>query len=335
MEWSIRSERKWWLCWVCFWYWTLRFRFRARLFAGDRSDRFRDRHRRFRRRDRRRDCFHQEYGDGSHSRRRQRTSAVFTPFPTLRRATMRLGLRQRDFQRPFNQNVCSRVGQQQQLNFSLKVGETSHNRGSHRSSAADRSHVVGAHRTGGIARPCANCLSNGRDWTSLAVLQPGVKAIETQMSYATSARGNRGFGGEMTISGQRSTFNNYRIDGISVNDYAMAAPGNVIGVVLGVDAIQEFSGLDRRLPRGIWPRHRRRRERDQPLGNQPVPRRRVRIPEKQRIGLARLLYEGRRAAANSPLQAQSVWRFSGCAHHQGQAVRLRGLRRAAPVEGYS
>jgi hypothetical protein len=47
----------------------------------------------------------------------------------------------------------------------------------------------------------------------------------------------------MTVSGQRSSLNNYRIDGISVNDYAMAAPGNVIGVVLGVDAVQEFRVL--------------------------------------------------------------------------------------------
>jgi hypothetical protein len=84
---------------------------------------------------------------------------------------------------------------------------------------------------------------NGRDWTSLAVLQPGVKPIETQMAFATSARGNRGFGGELTVSGQRSTFNNYRIDGIAVGDYAMSSPGNVIGVVLGVDSIQEFSVL--------------------------------------------------------------------------------------------
>ncbi len=89
---------------------------------------------------------------------------------------------------------------------------------------------------------------NGRDWTSLAQLQPGVKLIQTQMAFATSARGNRGFGGEMTISGQRSTYNNYRIDGISVNDYAMAAPGNVIGIVLGVDAIQEFSVLTSGFP---------------------------------------------------------------------------------------
>jgi outer membrane receptor for Fe3+-dicitrate len=84
---------------------------------------------------------------------------------------------------------------------------------------------------------------NGRDWTALATLHPGVNLIETQMDYATSARGNRGFGAELTISGQRTTNNNYRLDGISVNDYANSGPGNVLGAALGVDAIQEFSVL--------------------------------------------------------------------------------------------
>ena len=84
---------------------------------------------------------------------------------------------------------------------------------------------------------------NGRDWTSLATLNPGVNLIETQVDYAQSARGNRGFGAELTISGQRTTNNNYRLDGTSVNDYANSGPGNVIGAALGVDAIQEFSVL--------------------------------------------------------------------------------------------
>jgi hypothetical protein len=84
---------------------------------------------------------------------------------------------------------------------------------------------------------------NGRDWTSLATLHPGVNLIENQVDYAQSARGNRGFGAELTISGQRTTGNNYRLDAISVNDYANSGPGNVIGAALGVDAIQEFSVL--------------------------------------------------------------------------------------------
>jgi len=71
---------------------------------------------------------------------------------------------------------------------------------------------------------------NGRDWTSLATLQPGVNGIESQMSYDTAARGNRGFGAELTVSGQRPTQNNYRLDGVSINDYANSGPGNVIGI---------------------------------------------------------------------------------------------------------
>jgi hypothetical protein len=139
------------------------------------------------------------------------------------------------------------VGQQMQLNFSLKVGQT--NTEVRVTEAAPQVELTSSAVTGQVESETVRELPlNGRDWTSLATLQPGVKVIQTQMAFATSARGNRGFGGEMTVSGQRSTFNNYRIDGITVNDYAMAAPGNVIGLVLGVDAIQEFSVLTSGFP---------------------------------------------------------------------------------------
>jgi hypothetical protein len=85
---------------------------------------------------------------------------------------------------------------------------------------------------------------NGRSWTDLAALQPGVDSIHTQPSFSTGAdRGNRGFGQQLTISGARPQQNNYRLDGISLNDYANGAPGSVLGGNLGVDAIQEFSVL--------------------------------------------------------------------------------------------
>ena len=85
---------------------------------------------------------------------------------------------------------------------------------------------------------------NGRSWTDLAALQPGVSTIQTQPSFATGAdRGNRGFGQQLTISGARPQQNNYRLDGISLNDYANGAPGSVLGGNMGVDAIQEFSVL--------------------------------------------------------------------------------------------
>src|ERR1700738_1712984 len=85
---------------------------------------------------------------------------------------------------------------------------------------------------------------NGRSWTDLAALQPGVSTIQTQPSFASgSNRGNRGFGQELTISGARPQQNNYRLDGVSLNDYANGAPGSVLGGNLGVDGIQEFSVL--------------------------------------------------------------------------------------------
>jgi hypothetical protein len=85
---------------------------------------------------------------------------------------------------------------------------------------------------------------NGRSWTDLAALSPGVDTIHTQVDFsAGSDRGNRGFGQQLSISGARPQQNNYRLDGVSLNDYANGAPGSVLGGNLGVDAIQEFSVL--------------------------------------------------------------------------------------------
>jgi len=84
---------------------------------------------------------------------------------------------------------------------------------------------------------------NGRDWTLLAALEPGVHTIEAQTAIAAGSNGreDRGWGAEMAIGGGRPQQNNYRLDGISVNDFTGNGPGNVVGSILGTDAIQEFS----------------------------------------------------------------------------------------------
>jgi hypothetical protein len=75
-------------------------------------------------------------------------------------------------------------------------------------------------------------------------LQPGVDALSSdQANTGSKDRARRGYGAELTISGTRPSQNNYRIDGISVNDYANGGPGSVEGSTLGVDAVQEFSVL--------------------------------------------------------------------------------------------
>ncbi len=85
---------------------------------------------------------------------------------------------------------------------------------------------------------------NGRSWTDLATLEPGVNAMDNRKTYvAGSGRGNRGYGDQLTISGGRPQQNSYRLDGVNVSDYANGGPGSVLGGNLGVDAIQEFSVL--------------------------------------------------------------------------------------------
>ena len=135
------------------------------------------------------------------------------------------------------------VGAEQELNFKLRVGPVN------QSVEVNTTPVSVDFAASSVAAVVNETVIkdlplNGRSWTDLAVLQPGVLPIEAQPSYATgNGRGNRGFGAQLTISGARPQQNNYRVDGISINDYSNGGPGSVLGGNLGVDAIQEFSIL--------------------------------------------------------------------------------------------
>lgn len=82
---------------------------------------------------------------------------------------------------------------------------------------------------------------NGRDWTTLATLNPGVSQVLTQFAGAATAtaRLSRGLGAQLTIGGNRPQQNSYRIDGVNINDYANGGSGSVSGATLGVDAVQD------------------------------------------------------------------------------------------------
>src|ERR1700735_5028728 len=89
---------------------------------------------------------------------------------------------------------------------------------------------------------------NGRDWTTLAQLQPGVGGVYQLPLGLSNQRANRGLGMQLSIGGTRPQGNNYRLDGISINDYSNAGPGSVLGVLLGVEAVQEFSVVTNNAP---------------------------------------------------------------------------------------
>src|SRR6266704_1702483 len=86
---------------------------------------------------------------------------------------------------------------------------------------------------------------NGRDWTQLAALQAGVTGVQTG-----GAQTQRGLGAAISVSGARPDQNNYRLDGISINDYSNGTPGSVLGSNLGVDAVEQFSVLGSNYPAG-------------------------------------------------------------------------------------
>src|SRR6266705_3589077 len=88
---------------------------------------------------------------------------------------------------------------------------------------------------------------NGRDWTQLATLQAGVTGVQTGTAEG-GGNMERGFGAALSISGARPDQNNYRLDGVSINDYSNGAPGSVLGDNLGVDAVEQFSVLGSNYP---------------------------------------------------------------------------------------
>jgi len=84
---------------------------------------------------------------------------------------------------------------------------------------------------------------NGRSWTDLATLQPGVSTIRDIVSVASTDRLGRGLGVQLSITGGRPEQNNYVLDGVSINDYSNQSPGSILGGNLGADAVSEFSVL--------------------------------------------------------------------------------------------
>jgi outer membrane receptor protein involved in Fe transport len=144
-------------------------------------------------------------------------------------------------------NVILTVGAQQTVNVTLKVGQAT-------STVEVTDAVSGVElATSSLGNDVDGTTVrelplNGRDWSQLATLQPGVDGVRNQSSIggvgsADVVRGARGFGNQLSVSGTRPTQNNYRLDGISFNDYTNGAPGGVLGTLAGVDAIQEFSVL--------------------------------------------------------------------------------------------
>jgi len=147
------------------------------------------------------------------------------------------------FTKVVQKGITLNVGAQQALNLTLKVGQVTE---TVEVSAAPPDVQTSSSTISATvdATTVRELPLNGRDWTSLATLEPGVSSIANQAKATFSAnKGNRGFGNQLSNAGHRANENTYRINGVTINDYSNGAPGGPSGLNLGVDGIQEFSVL--------------------------------------------------------------------------------------------
>jgi hypothetical protein len=79
---------------------------------------------------------------------------------------------------------------------------------------------------------------NGRDFSQLTLLQPGVLATPT-----TSRAVDRGMGTQVTVAGARPNQISYLLDGADVNSQGNQSPGSAAGGLLGVETVREFQIL--------------------------------------------------------------------------------------------
>jgi hypothetical protein len=171
------------------------------------------------------------------------SAAGFYSAPNLLPGTYEVRTEAKGFSVEVQTGITLTVGEQQVLNFTLRVGQASQTVVviSEAPTVELASSTISATVSSTTVRELP---LNGRSWTDLATLQPGVSSIQTQPDFTAGPdRGKRGFGNQISIDGARPQQNNYRLDGISMNDYDNSAPGSVLGGDLGVDAIQEFSVL--------------------------------------------------------------------------------------------
>jgi hypothetical protein len=79
---------------------------------------------------------------------------------------------------------------------------------------------------------------NGRDYTQLILLVPGVT-----LSRASADSANVGRGLKLSVAGARPTQNLFTLDGTDYNDALNTTPSGAQGLMTGVESIQEFQVL--------------------------------------------------------------------------------------------
>src|SRR6266566_6073181 len=125
------------------------------------------------------------------------SAAGFYSAPNLLPGTYEIRAAAQGFSSQVQTGIKLTVGGQQILNFTLQVGQMTQ-------TVEVTTEAPNVQLASSVISAVVNSTTvrelplNGRSWTDLATLQPGVNAIQTQPDFAVGGdRGNRGFGNQI------------------------------------------------------------------------------------------------------------------------------------------
>ncbi len=212
------------------------------------------------------------------------------------------------------------VGAQQVLNFTMRVGQVT-----------ETVQVTGEAPAVQLATSSISAVVNsttvrelplnGRSWTDLATLQPGVDSIQNPAHFGAGPdRGNRGFGDQITVAGARPS---RIITGLmgSASMITRTAPGKRAGRQFGGGCDPGVFRLNEQLFRRVRQDVRRGGECHYAFRDESVPWRRLRVSPQQRSRCSKFL----RWRHDSAFPPQSVRSRCRRADPEGQGVCLRRL----------
>lgn len=130
------------------------------------------------------------------------------------------------------------VGQDAALNLALRVGSV--NEQVTVVGDAPLVNVTGSTVSGVVdEKRIVDLPLNGRDFTQLALVQPGVLSARN-----TDSTASKGYGTRISIAGSRPDQTAWLLDGTNIKGASnFGTPGSAAGVILGVDAVREFQVL--------------------------------------------------------------------------------------------
>ncbi len=154
-------------------------------------------------------------------------------FPELRVGSFELTVEQTGFKTE-TQKLRLTIGETAEINLTLRVAATTNS-----VEVTDAAPLVNT-QTQELSflvgeRAIRELPLNGRNFTDLALLQPGVVAFQQRDGGSVVAHGSG-----ITINGQDIRSNVYLLDGTLLNDATSGPAGSAAGTALGTESIREF-----------------------------------------------------------------------------------------------